>query len=261
MGQTNLIIWDDVNKIEHFVRDAQFTTPGKDLGFIAPVPTEPELGEVGGLVFRNLELFDPMRGRSKVLGSGGGFGGGLGGGVQVLQEKVVGGYRAAVLKADNGKALYEWLSLNGYRISETARPWLSYYVRKRWCFAAFKVEKKSEEKVVATGPVRLSFHSNKPYNPYYVPIDNVPDKPGPADRLAVYFVARGRFLGRVGGTDPWQGSVQWKVKLDDRARASIARDVNLATDAILPGSNLTKYVDSVFPRNVRDDVFFDQVFP
>lgn len=260
MGQTNLIVWDDKNGIEHFVRDASFSTPSKDLGFIAPTPTEPELGEVKPGIFAFLESLNPApRAASFGLG-GGGFGGGRGS-VQVLQEKFVGGYKATVLRADDGTALYNWLDQNGYKVTLTSRPWLEFYVKKNWCFTAFKVEKSADNAAVKTGPVRLSFRTKQPYNPYYVPADNLPKEYAATNRLAVYFVARGRYQGNIGSSGNWDGAPEWKVALTDATRKSLADNMKMDPGAIPTGATLTKFVDPFFPRPARDDVFFKQMLP
>lgn len=258
LGQKNLIIWDDRNGIEHFVRDAQFSTKSKDLGFIAPTPSRPELGEARA-VFHILEALAPRGGRTASGASGGGFGG-LGGGVQVIEEKVVGGYQAAVLKSTDGSDLVDWLRANEYPVSSTIKTWFDFYIRKGWYFTAFKVSKKKEGETVATGPVRLSFKTDRPYNPYLVPSDNIPTQYEFRDRLNLYFIGRGRFAGKV-GNEKWAGVEQWSVKLRPEDVTYITEDLTLPHDAIPPGSKVTKFVDEMFPRKAVDDIFFTQLFP
>lgn len=259
MGQTNLIVWDDRQSVEHFVRDAQFSTKSKDLGFIAPTPTEPELAEVNKGVFRTIESIGGILLGGKGRGSGGGFGGG-GGGVQVLQEKNVGGYKAAVLRSSDGKDLYEWLQANGYSVGDSMKPWLNYYIKKGWTFTAFKVEKTLNGDTVSTGPVRLSFRTDKPYNPYYVPKENLPKEYGKEDTLSLYFIARGRYQGRVAG-ELWAGEKVWKSKLTSDYAKAIAADLKLSPQAIPEGCTVTKYTDPTFPRPAKADIFFEFLGP
>lgn len=116
--QKSIIIWDDKLKVEHFIRDAGFTTGAPDLGFVAPTPTQPEIAECTSKGFDILDALAPKPRASAGGGQGGGGfgGGGFGGGVQVLEEKDVAGYHAAVLKSADAKALGDWLQSNATRL-------------------------------------------------------------------------------------------------------------------------------------------------
>jgi hypothetical protein len=57
--QANIIVWDQENKIEHFVRNASFSSQGKSMGFIAPTPTVPTLAKVDARAFQLLASLEP----------------------------------------------------------------------------------------------------------------------------------------------------------------------------------------------------------
>jgi hypothetical protein len=53
-GESAIIIWDPVKKIEHFIRRAAFDTKAADFGFLVPTPTMPKmpLAEVDDAIFQ-----------------------------------------------------------------------------------------------------------------------------------------------------------------------------------------------------------------
>src|SRR5579863_191440 len=58
--QTNIVIWDPANKMEHFIRDAKFQSDAPDFGFIAPSPSKPELSEASDAAFETLAALKPF---------------------------------------------------------------------------------------------------------------------------------------------------------------------------------------------------------
>src|SRR5262249_34877676 len=54
--ESAIIVWDEQQKREHFIRRASFHTTGKDFGFLVPTPDKPELAEVPDHVFDQLDL-------------------------------------------------------------------------------------------------------------------------------------------------------------------------------------------------------------
>jgi hypothetical protein len=60
--QTVIIIWDAVNKVQHFIRKASFRSEADDFGFLIPTPAEPELAESGNDAFPYLlRLTEPEK--------------------------------------------------------------------------------------------------------------------------------------------------------------------------------------------------------
>src|SRR5579862_9008472 len=55
MDEAAVIVWDAGSHTEHFIRRATFNTAARDLGFLVPTPTKPELASADDGVFRQLE--------------------------------------------------------------------------------------------------------------------------------------------------------------------------------------------------------------
>lgn len=241
-GQKNIIVWDKAHGTEHFVRDARFSTDGESLGFIAPTPTRPTIEAVDEAAFARLEGLSPVRYLSKSMGRG------MTRGVSVVESRLVGGYQATVLRASNPQELAHWLRDNGYALPRFAVDWAAPYVQKGWYFTAFKVA--SGRAGAGTGPVRMSFRTDVPFNPYSVPAEN-----GGSTGLSLYYVSAGTEEGRVGGVEPW-ASPQWKAPLSVGETENLATDLKLPYDAIPAKSTVSYYQDSSFGRPGLDDIYF-----
>ena len=244
--QTNLIVWDAERKVEHFVRIAHFESEAEDIGFIAPTPTVPELEEADPHVFVMLENLKPVRpGVDGVVKSA------AAGGVEVMQEVDVAGYRAATLKASDAEKLADWMSENGYSTTDSVEEWTDFYIQKGWYLTAFKVVE-DEFGEIETGAVRMSFETERPFNPYYVPVDNRGGNSG----LRLYFLAEGVVEGKVGGTDAWKDP-QWTTAVDSRKREDIATALDLNVDQLPAQMTLTTFQDYSFPNAAADDLYFE----
>jgi hypothetical protein len=46
-----IIIWDEIHKVEHFIRQASILTQSPDIGFLVPTPQMPDLAEVSPNIF------------------------------------------------------------------------------------------------------------------------------------------------------------------------------------------------------------------
>ena len=133
--QTNIIIWDEANKTEHFIRNANFRSGAADFGFIAPTPGKPTLKEASNQAFFTLAKLAPQ--------AGGGFaGGGMGGGgglgarsrsseVQVIQEADVAGYHATTLWAKDARPINDWMNEHGYVSTPEVEKWAGTSPRSR----------------------------------------------------------------------------------------------------------------------------------
>ena len=49
--ESAIIIWDEENKVQHFIRRASFRTAADHFGFLVPTPTRPELKEAEDAAF------------------------------------------------------------------------------------------------------------------------------------------------------------------------------------------------------------------
>ena len=247
-GQNNIIIWDPVTKTEHFVRNASFVTKAKDFGFIAPTPTRPELSRASAAAFTLLAELEPVHdypadSASKSAESPA---------VKVIEVKDVAGYRATVLKANDAKALSAWMTSNGYHTTTTIREWTDFYIQKGWYLTAFKVLNKEE--VAQTGVVRLSFKTDRPFNPYYVPKDNIVDDPEAP--LTIFFVAPGVYEAKTEDGKKWSYDA-WTVPLPPSDAARLEGYLELKPGQVPPGSVVSSYTDYTFPNATKGDLYFD----
>jgi hypothetical protein len=48
-------VWDEKRQIQHFIRRATFDTSSRDIGFLVPTPSTPELAKADNYVFSVLE--------------------------------------------------------------------------------------------------------------------------------------------------------------------------------------------------------------
>lgn len=234
--QTVILLWDAAAKTQHFIRKASFRSDADDFGFLVPSPAQPELSESGNDAFPYLQkLTEPER--KKVPRPSGGIGCGCGAapglrnvqvaeGVQVLEEKLVAGFKAAVLEAGSAKDLVRWLADNGYAFSPEVEAWARPYVEAGWKITALKVAKPENGKAnkgVAASALRMSFKTDRPLFPYREPDPTAPSKAlGAKQRhLRIYFLAEARYQGELTKEVPWTGKVAWANKLstDDRRRA------------------------------------------
>jgi len=80
---------------------------------------------------------------------------------------------------------------NKYATTNSTHEWVAFYLKKDWYITAFKVINAAE--VADSGMVKMSFKSDRPFNPYYVSIDYLVDGtqklPSQETRLNIYFVS------------------------------------------------------------------------
>jgi hypothetical protein len=264
-----LIIWDAASRTQHFVRRVRFRTPAPDFGFLVPTPTRPTLAEAKDAVFETLSraiepqvsfrrrqvyrpvplllwpFFFTLSAPHAPPAAG----------VRVLETKRVAGYDAAVLQADDAKALLAWLSDHRYAARPELLEWLKPYVDRKWILTAFKVGgRDAGSGEVATSAVRMSFETDKPFFPYREPADQRGGD-GPRRLLRVFAVATERLEGRVGATGTWAGKLRY---------AWPRPDMGLLLDGVgagPPGSKapwLLAWDDESTPRPGTDDLFFSR---
>ncbi|MBI3829285.1 MAG: DUF2330 domain-containing protein [Planctomycetes bacterium] len=236
--QTIVILWDAAAKTEHFIRRASFKSEADDFGFLIPSPTQPELNESGNDAFPFfVTLTEP---EVKRVAHFSGFGcfaqkGALPAAakddvcaapVRVLEEKLVAGFKAAVLEADSAKALVDWLKENGYAFSPEIEAWAKPYVEQSWKITALKVAKgtdRKESKDVGAAALRMSFKTDRPLFPY-----REPDSKDAGEKLnrygrmlRIFFLAEARYNGALTKTGGWETNVPWsdKLKPEDRKKA------------------------------------------
>lgn len=248
-GQANIIVWEAESKTEHFIRSAKFETEADNLGFIAPTPTLPDLAEVDAAAFKDLAraIRDYQLALKPLIQNPFTMSKGAAGGLSTIVRVVdVAGYEATTLKPDDAQGLSSWMKLNGYVTSPDTTKWIAFYVKKGWFFTAFKV--KAKDGKAATGLVKMSFKTDRPFNPYYVPADNMPTLQ--SDRLYVYFVATGRY------------SVSPSVLREDAVAPLVGRHADelqkhLKLASLPKDATITAFIDDSFPNpKATDDLYF-----
>jgi Uncharacterized protein conserved in bacteria (DUF2330) len=290
--ESAIIVWDSVKKVEHFIRRAAFDTPSPDFGFLVPTPDVPTLKELNDALFRDADrwiqpkivekasfrfgpmfccLADSFKGsrpsKADMAPKDG---------VRVLSEQVVGGFKSAVLEADNTESLSNWLKENGYSSDPELQSWLAPYIAEKWKITAFKIMQDAKTGQLAqTKPVRMSFRTDRPFFPYREPEskpktdvekqkENVANERkmdrGEAYRdsrlLRVHFVSAGRMDGVLGNA-AWHAKVKWADQLTDEQRVAIVRDAFLGDDGLPAKVWMTTFEDTASPRPGKDEVYFD----
>lgn len=257
--ESAIIIWDETTKTQHFIRRASFKTNSRDFGFLVPTPTRPKLEEAGDEAFKYLEDIAVPRIATAMGGEGGGCGCGAKRGeanrVVVLEEKRVGGYAAAVLKAGDPADLEAWLKKHGYPFPQTLKDWVTPYLKNAWIITAFKIDKeKADDPKIATAAVRMTFTTERPFFPYREPKE---DKAGDADKrlLRVYFLGKARMEWRL-GDEPEKEKTKFADKLTAEQRAKVLEYLKLPDDTLPAEWWLTMFEDRSYPRPGDVEVYF-----
>ncbi len=243
--QSNIIVWNAQAHTEHFVRSAFFYTDASNLGFIAPSPSKPDLSEA------DPKAFDLLDSQNPVIKSGqaDSAAGAAKSDVEIVQEKDVAGYHATTVLASDSDALASWMKKNGYVTSPGIQTWTQKYVSKGWFLTLFKVA--AEHREASIGTVRMSFKTDAPFNPFYVPNDNIDPKKG--STLKVYFVSEGAYEPQISGK-LWQDP-KWSNGLDDKTADTLAKDLKLSRSD-LPASPSVEMFQDAFPQTADDDIYF-----
>jgi hypothetical protein len=283
--ESAIIVWDQATKTQHFIRKAAFqagVAKGKeaDFGFLVPTPAFPLLKEVGKSAFDTMAdimrppvketskldftpalcFFVPFAGKKAERGIDK-----AAGNVKVLHEQQVAGYDAAVLEASDGKALNKWLGDNGYASRPALENWLDHYVKLKWKITAFKIAEKAPPKSaadelfrpLATGAVRMSFTTERPFFPYREPEEKSDEAKEPhINRLMqVFFLSQGRMAGKLEGGAMWSATIRWTDELKAPYLESLTKDL-LLESGLPKGTWLTTFEDRTRHRP-QEDLFFE----
>jgi hypothetical protein len=251
--QTNIVIWDEAHHTEHFIRNASFKSGATDFGFIAPTPGKPELSQASNRAFYTLAALQPVilrrafarsYAKESMMRSSAV--------VQVIQEADVAGYHATTLKSPDAHAINDWMNEHGYVSTPEVEEWAERYCSRGWYLTAFKVVDKSKL-IASTGTVRMSFKTDNPYNPFYVPKTNIPINRG--GTLRVYFVSVGDYDAHIGHGETWQ-TPQWTAQIPEATGALLAKQSELPFYAVPDNAQVETFVDNNFPRPAADDIYF-----
>jgi uncharacterized protein (TIGR03067 family) len=181
--ESAIIVWDPLKKVEHFIRSASFDTKSPDFGFLVPTPTQPTLAEVGSKIFGDVDrwtlprtvertrlTYQPLLFCCLPSMKMGAMVRSDTAGVRILAEQEVGGFKAAVLEADDTDSLSKWITEHGYSSDPELQSWLAPYVLAKWKITAFKIIQDSKTgELATTKPVRMSFSTDRPFFPYREP--------------------------------------------------------------------------------------------
>ena len=261
-AESAIIIWDEANKTEHFIRRSSYKTEAKDFGFLVPTPSRPELAEAKDAAFRQLEqltaapiIYPPGQARNTPVKDANK--------VEVLEIKRVAGFDAAVLKANDAGALNDWLKANNYQSSPELAGWVEPYVKSGWIITAFKIASDAPKtKGINTSAVRMSFKTERPFYPYREPADQRPAAEAgkepvkvPNRLLRVYVLAKQRMQANLGDKD-WPGKTVWAnlVHLDNCK--TLAKHLQLKDWQPTGSWWLTELEDRSSPRPGTDELFF-----
>lgn len=288
VDESAVIVWDAKTKTQHFIRRATFETKAKDLGFLVPSPSQPELAEASDAAFHTLtvaiaprvveqerkvwqlgSLFFGRRISNTFNSAGNSMTDGFAAGaaapdVEVLHRQQVGSYDATVLAATNAEALNKWLKQHGYISSPELAEWVEPYVKQGWKITAFKISNKDDEVQISTTTVRMSFKADRPFFPYREPASQreKPKSGAFAPRsLRVFFISNERVTGALdekATNVPWPGKTEWAGKLPDSARTELLDSLKLKPEQLPTGTTLTAFEDRSTPRPGTVDVFFSR---
>jgi len=144
-GQQRAIIFYEDNT-ETMIVTSGFQGNAKELVWIIPTPTKPEVSKASEEVFENIaKLAQPQY--------SGGYGLGVmakslnvesGGGVYVVESKQVDYYDVNVLVATDSQKLVQWFKDNNYEYPEEYAYVLNSYIQKGWFFTAVKVSPEAQ---------------------------------------------------------------------------------------------------------------------
>ncbi|HEX8550582.1 MAG TPA: DUF2330 domain-containing protein [Abditibacteriaceae bacterium] len=277
-NESALIVWDEKNKTEHFIRRASFDSSGKSMGFLVPTPTTPQLSAASDAIFTSLDhamqpqiiekkktglRFDwlvipdkqenkpqrpympsPQSPVLKLPASG------------ISQKRQrVGGYDATVLAARDSASLEKWLKQNNFKTDASLRAWLRPYVARGWKLTAFKI--RSGVHSAELEPVRLSFKTDKPYYPYREPASARAKGAFKAGRtLKVYYLAQQSVAGGIGQSAKWPGKMEFAAALPSTTRDDLVVGAGLKEAQIPKQARLTIFSDASTPRPGTDELFF-----
>ncbi|HVF85327.1 MAG TPA: DUF2330 domain-containing protein [Abditibacteriaceae bacterium] len=250
-----VIVWDAKHKTQHFIRRAEFSTQAKNIGFLVPTPTTPQLGEVDNNAFTNLRSWmQPKVAASATKGIA--TAASLPKSVTVVQQSRVAGYDATVLSANNITSLNRWLKQHHYNSTPELMKWIQPYVKRGWKITAFKVARENNAKQgVSYRAVRMSFQTERPFYPYREPSQARSQN---SRLLRVYLFAPKRMTGAINGK-LWVGKTVWSDTSPAAQLPVLTRQLGLS-GRTLDNMRLTVLEDSSTVRYAPDDVYFQPAF-
>ena len=282
-SESALIVYDTAAKTEHFIRTASFQSTSAEFGFMVPTPTKPELAEASADVFAELtditKRRTEVRKRAKALEFGcaanavfSQVGSAIKPGgadharnaVQVVEQKRVGDFDAAVLKASDPAKLRDWLTAHGYDARPTLDDWFAAYTRDGWFLTAFKIAANSPAAggnmvALTSTAVRITFTTDRPIYPYREPADMQAVQGSRA--LKLFVLSNERVSGTIGkgdGAKPWAANTVWANTVTSGRMAVVASRGKLPEAVGARAWHLTEFFDSSSPRPGTDELYLNK---
>lgn len=251
LDQQDIVVWNHKTKTEHFIRKANFKVEGKEMGFIAPSPSVPVLALADSFAFDELQRMKPKPIDLSISCSAADYADAApasAAAVEVAQVVDLGQYEATTLRSTDPSALVSYLQKHGYRAAKDIEEWAGMYLKKKWYLTAFRL--KAAEKSAALAPIKMSFKTEKPFFPYFVPSSN---QSGESSRLRVYVLAAGVASAEVSGASI--GSNDWNVPVPEDMRSRLASTLQVSADDAAVATHLTSWESLPFPTKATDDAY------
>lgn len=257
LGENAIIIWDADNKIEHFVRQADFEGKADNFGFIVPTPTLPVVAEASEDAFRVLSSLEPTKhgigiGCSSVPASEAASDAAS---VEVIDQYQVGDFEVSILKATDGVSINAWLKMNGYSSRPAMTQWLDHYAKMTWYFAALKLIRTKGSDTPTTKAIRVTFKTDVPFYPYKMPEDTWPS--GQFRPIQLYFVASGLARGKYrGSSSNWEADIEWTEAMNEEKWRELAKNLGLLPKEIPFDATVTSFSNSNEAIDYSRDIYF-----
>jgi len=171
-GQQRAIIFYE-NNIETLIVTSEFQGDAKDLVWIIPTPSKPEISKANEEIFTNIQkLTRPEYNhypRAEILSKDAFEGADDEQSVVVIDSKKIDYYNVTTVLATNSNELVRWFEENDYDYPEDYSYVLDYYIEKGWYFVAVKISAESipstevliDMKEGHPTPIKLVFQSDK----------------------------------------------------------------------------------------------------
>lgn len=244
-GQKSVIIWDPDTQVQHFIRQADFTTSDPEAAWLAPTPSRPELALADAAIFdlAHQLVKPPLSGPT---------GGALAApaGLEVIEKRQLGAYDIAVLRGTEPAAISEWLSGHGFKTSSGVENWLKNYAHGDWHITAFKLTA-DPARNMKQEPVRMSFVTDRPFHPYIVPTDNISASRHSMNGLQLSVITPQPMSGSIAELKAGESA-----SMGPEAMRQMEQRAGVSLRSLGPAPVITAFADYGFPRAVEDDLWF-----
>jgi MYXO-CTERM domain-containing protein len=285
------ILYDEVRRIEHFVREVRFDGASSAFAFVVPTPGLPEVSKVASPPFDDLTREFPLDPPPQAPGFLSGFASASKAaapeGVALLSTQQVGKFTAFVLAATDPVGLGQWLTDNRIALPSGGKEWLDHYVRLNFYFTAFRYESpgasgspEDASSRFATPPgasrpgeapagssltsetVRLSFPTAVPFFPYLEPAraDKTDDRPHSMEVWLVSRHAREPRLRRMAQSHAPRWGWAWEPRLAYEPEAGYVAHTLGELGPLLPRDG-RYHVQTFRDERTNRDGWGDVLFP